>query len=137
MGTTPCARSSARVAARLLLGLRLGVRASVQRHGTFCGRRLTQRSGSERPAVTGRAHEKLVAADARPRRERRLLSGRQSPTASEDRVAALAAEGLSNRDIAQRQFVTVKAVQWHLRNVYRKLDIGSREELPVELGLGA
>jgi hypothetical protein len=33
--------------------------------------------------------------------------------------------------------VTVKAVQWHLRNVYRKLDVGSRKELPAALGLGA
>ena len=67
---------------------------------------------------------------------RRLLSGRESLTASEDRVAALAAEDLTNREIAQRQFVTVKAVQWHLRNVYRKLDVGSRGELPAALGLG-
>ena len=48
----------------------------------------------------------------------------------------LAAEGLTNREIAQRQFVTIKAVQWHLRNVYRKLDVGSRGELPAALGLG-
>ncbi len=87
--------------------------------------------------LADRAHEELVAAGARPRRDRRMLSGRESLTASEDRVAALAAEGLTNREIAQRQFVTVKAVQWHLRNVYRKLDIGSREDLPVALGLGA
>ncbi|MGB0096730.1 MAG: helix-turn-helix transcriptional regulator [Solirubrobacteraceae bacterium] len=66
---------------------------------------------------------------------RRLLSGRESLTASEDRVAALAAEGLTNREIAQRQFVTVKAVQWHLRNIYRKLDVGSRGDLPAALGL--
>ena len=52
-------------------------------------------------------------------------------------MAALAAEGLTNREIAQRQFVTVKAVQWHLRNVYRKLDVGSRGELPAALGRGA
>jgi len=51
-------------------------------------------------------------------------------TASKDRVAALAAEGLTNREIAQRQFVTVKAVEWHLRSVYRKLDITSRGQLP-------
>ena len=87
--------------------------------------------------LADRAHEELVAAGARPRRDRRMLSGRESLTASEDRVAAVAAEGLTNREIAQRQFVTVKAVQWHLRNVYRKLDIGSREDLPVALGLGA
>jgi DNA-binding CsgD family transcriptional regulator len=52
-------------------------------------------------------------------------------------VAALAGEGLTNREIAQRLFVSVKAVQWHLRNVYRKLDIASRGELPAALGLGA
>jgi hypothetical protein len=41
-----------------------------------------------------------------------------------------------NREIAQRQFVTVKAIEWHLRNVYRKLDIASREELPTALAWG-
>ena len=65
-----------------------------------------------------------------------MLSGPESLTAGEDRVASLAAEGLSNREIAQRHFVTVKAVQWHLRNIYRKLDVSSREELPAALGLG-
>ena len=83
--------------------------------------------------LADRAHEELIAAGARPRRDRRLLSGRESLTASEDRIAVLAAEGLSNREIAQRQFVTVKAVEWHLRNVYRKLDISSRQELPEAL----
>ena len=63
--------------------------------------------------LADRADEELVVAGARPRRDRRLLSGRESLTASEDRVAALAAEGLTNREIAQRQFVTVKAVEWH------------------------
>jgi DNA-binding CsgD family transcriptional regulator len=93
----------------------------------------TARMGAS--GLADRAHAELVAAGARPRRDRRLLSGRESLTASEDRVAVLAAEGLTNREIAQRQFVTVKAVQWHLSNVYRKLDISSREELPGALGL--
>ena len=47
--------------------------------------------------LADRAHEELVAAGARPRRDRRLLSGRESLTASEDRVAALAAEGLDQQ----------------------------------------
>src|SRR5215211_6294807 len=85
--------------------------------------------------LADRAHEELVSAGARPRRDRRMLSGRGSLTAGEDRVAVLAAQGLSNREIAQRHFVTVKAVQWHLRNVYRKLDVSSRTELPGALGL--
>ncbi len=91
----------------------------------------TSRLGAS--GLADRAHEELVTAGARPRRERRLLSGRESLTASEDRVAGLAATGLSNREIAQRQFVTVKAVEWHLSNVYRKLDVTSREELPEVL----
>jgi DNA-binding CsgD family transcriptional regulator len=66
-----------------------------------------------------------------------MLSGRESLTAGEDRVAALAAQGMSNREIARHQVVTVKAVQWHLRNVYRKLDVSSRDELPEALGLRA
>jgi len=65
--------------------------------------------------------------------------GRNGQRLAQDlaRLAALAAEGLTNREIAQRLFVTVKAVQWHLRNVYRKLDVSSREELPAALGQGA
>jgi DNA-binding CsgD family transcriptional regulator len=95
---------------------------------------VTARMGAT--GLADRAHEELVAAGARPRRDRRMLSGRESLTCGEDRVATLAAQGLSNREIAERQFVTIKAVQWHLRNVYRKLDIGSRGELPEALGLG-
>src|SRR3954469_14054277 len=94
---------------------------------------MTARMGAS--GLADRAHEELVAAGARPRRDRRMLSGRESLTASEDRVAALAADGLTNREIAQRQFATVKAVEWHLRNVYRKLDIGSRAQRPEALAL--
>jgi DNA-binding CsgD family transcriptional regulator len=53
-----------------------------------------------------------------------------SLTVSERRVAELAASGLSNRQIAQHLFVTIKAVEWHLSNVYRKLGIRSRTRLP-------
>ncbi len=94
---------------------------------------LTARAGAS--ALADRAHAELVTAGARPRRERRLLSGREALTAGEDRVAVLAAEGLTNREIAQRLFVTPKAVQWHLRNIYRKLDVTARTELAAALGL--
>ena len=49
-------------------------------------------------------------------------------------MARLAAEGLSNRDIAQALFVTTKTVEVHLSGTYRKLGIGSRAELPGVLG---
>ena len=78
------------------------------------------------------ARDELLAAGARPRR--RELSGPESLTPSELRVAKLAASGLTNREIAQALFVTAKAVQFHLGNTYRKLDLGSRDQLPAALG---
>jgi DNA-binding CsgD family transcriptional regulator len=56
-------------------------------------------------------------------------------TASERRVARLAADGLTNREIARQLVVTVKAVEWHLSHVYRKLGIRSRVGLASTLGL--
>jgi DNA-binding NarL/FixJ family response regulator len=58
-------------------------------------------------------------------------------TASERRVARLAADGLTNREIAERLVVTVKAVEWHLSHVYRKLGIRSRSGLAAILGENA
>ena len=58
-----------------------------------------------------------------------MLSGAESLTASERRVADLAAEGASNRQIARALFVTTKTVEVHLTSVYRELDIGSRVQL--------
>ena len=69
----------------------------------------------------------LVTAGARPRRL--MFSGLESLTASERRVAQMAASGLSNRQVAEQLFVTVKTVENHLTRVYSKLDITSREQL--------
>jgi DNA-binding CsgD family transcriptional regulator len=60
-----------------------------------------------------------------------------SLTAAEQRVARLAATGLTNRKIADQLVVTVKAVEWHLSRVYRKLGIQSRGALAASLGPGA
>ncbi|KUJ69084.1 hypothetical protein ACZ90_14685 [Streptomyces albus subsp. albus] len=49
---------------------------------------------------------------------------------SERRVAALAAHGYSNREIAAKLFITVSTVEQHLTRVYRKLKITRRQELP-------
>jgi DNA-binding NarL/FixJ family response regulator len=56
-------------------------------------------------------------------------------TASERRVARMAADGLTNRQIASELVVTVKAVEWHLSHVYRKLGISSRTMLAETLGV--
>ena len=89
------------------------------------GLELAYRCGAT--ALVGRAQEELVTAGARPRRV--MLSGVDALTASERRVARMAADGMSNREIAQSLFVTVKAVEVHLSNTYRKLAIGSRTQL--------
>jgi DNA-binding NarL/FixJ family response regulator len=52
-----------------------------------------------------------------------------SLTRGERRVVALAAAGKANKEIAEELVVTVKAVEWHLSNAYRKLGISSRREL--------
>jgi class 3 adenylate cyclase/DNA-binding CsgD family transcriptional regulator len=90
---------------------------------------LAVRCGSQ-PLVQ-QAETEIAATGARPRRL--LLSGVESLTASERRVADFAAKGLSNKDIAQTLFVTTKTVEVHLSNVYRKLGIGSRTDLPQAL----
>jgi DNA-binding CsgD family transcriptional regulator len=79
-----------------------------------------------------RARTELAASGARPRREA-LLSGPESLTPSERRIAELAAGGQSNREIASTLFVTPKTVEYHLRNAYRKLDIQTRGELAEAL----
>jgi len=81
--------------------------------------------------LAGRAREELAASGARPRRE--LLSGVEALTASERRVAELAAGGRSNPEIAQALFVTRKTVEAHLRSVYMKLDVSGRGELASAL----
>ncbi|HYX89057.1 MAG TPA: AAA family ATPase [Gaiellaceae bacterium] len=128
-------RSSARLErgrtlVELGASLRRANRRAEARELLAQGLELAVRSASQ-PLVE-QAQAELAATGARPRRL--LLSGVESLTASERRVARFAAEGLTNKDIAQALFVTTKTVEVHLSNVYRKLGIGSRAELPEALG---
>ena len=77
------------------------------------------------------AEEELRATGARPRRL--VLSGLDSLTASERRVARLAAEARTNREIAQSLFVSARTIEGHLTAIYRKLEIKARDELPAAL----
>jgi DNA-binding CsgD family transcriptional regulator len=83
-------------------------------------------------ALVDTAEAELHAAGARPRR--RALRGVGSLTPSERRVAEMAAEGMTNKEIAQSLFVTLRTIEMHLSNAYGKLEIKSRNELPGILG---
>jgi DNA-binding CsgD family transcriptional regulator len=91
---------------------------------------LAERCGAE--ALAEQAREELSATGARPRRA--VLHGVDALTPSELRVARMAAEGRTNREIAQALFVTIRTVEMHLTHGYQKLDISSRAELSDALG---
>ena len=74
-----------------------------------------------------RARQELVACGARPRRA--AATGKESLTPAEREVASLAAAGLSNKEIAQRLFVTRRTVETHLTHVFAKLRVDGRAQL--------
>jgi DNA-binding CsgD family transcriptional regulator len=80
------------------------------------------------------AETELRTTGARPRRA--VLTGPDSLTASERRIAEFASKGLTNREIAQTLFVTTRTVEGHLTSIFRKLQVGSRNELPAALEAG-
>jgi DNA-binding CsgD family transcriptional regulator len=82
-------------------------------------------------ALALRAETELRATGARTRRV--PLTGLEALTASERRIAELAAEGLTNREIAQTLFVTARTVEGHLTHVFYKLDVKARTELLAAL----
>ena len=86
---------------------------------------LAHRLGAQ--ALVEQAGSELAATGARPRTF--LQTGLETLTASERRVAQMAAQDMTNKDIAQALFVTVKTVEVHLSNVYRKLGLKSRRQL--------
>jgi DNA-binding NarL/FixJ family response regulator len=90
---------------------------------------LAQRTGATQ--LTADVRRELLAAGARPRRA--ALTGPDALTSAERRVASLAADGLSNRQIAQHLFITQATVETHLRHAFHKLGITSRAGLPTQL----
>lgn len=85
-------------------------------------------------ALAQRAKAEIAAAGNGRRSETRH-SGVQTLTPSERRVATLAAQGQTTRQIAGELFVSPKTVEFHLRHIYRKLEISSnRAELARTLG---
>jgi DNA-binding CsgD family transcriptional regulator len=79
------------------------------------------------PMWAERARAELVGASARPR-------ARDGLTPAEQRVAELAASGMTNRDVAEALFISAKTVEATLARVYRKLGIRTRAELGQRIG---
>ena len=123
----------ARSLVELGAALRRGNKRSDSREYLRQGLELAHKLGAT--ALEERAQTELAATGARPRRL--MLSGIESLTPSERRVAEMAAENMTNKDIAQALFVTPKTVEVHLSSVYRKLEISSRAQLPAALGVSA
>ena len=98
-----------------------------------------------------RAHEQYTALGAKPFAERcardlelcgasvapaggGLPGGQALLSAQERRIAYLAAQGLTNQQVANEMFVSAKTVEYHLGNVFAKLGITSRRQLRSRLG---
>jgi DNA-binding CsgD family transcriptional regulator len=109
--------------ARALIGqgvaLRRGGSRTEAREPLRRGLAMAQEFGAL--ALERQATDELVATGARPRPPG--ARGADALTPGEARVAHMAIDGLTNREIAQALFVTPKAVQFHLGNVYRKLGV--------------
>lgn len=107
--------------------------AALRRHGARVEAREPLRRALDIASAGGlvataeRAREELRVTGARIRRP--TSTGLDSLTPSERRIVDLAADGASNPEIAHALFVTVKTVEMHLGNAYRKLDISSRRQL--------
>jgi DNA-binding CsgD family transcriptional regulator len=79
-----------------------------------------------------RARQELQATGEHVRK--RTVETRDDLTAQERQIARLARGGLSNPEIGARLFLSPRTVEWHLRNVFAKLDIHSRHQLADALG---
>ncbi|HET7421498.1 MAG TPA: AAA family ATPase [Candidatus Dormibacteraeota bacterium] len=129
--TSPALLERAHSLAELGAALRRAGRRAEAREPLAEALDLAARCGA-RP-LAARAREELSAAGARPRREWR--TGVEALTPSELRVARLATEGRTNREIAQALYVTPKTVEGHLARAYGKLGISGRDELRQLQGL--
>jgi DNA-binding CsgD family transcriptional regulator len=107
---------------------RTGQRVDARRHlGTSLD--LAHRSGAA--GLEAEIREEMMAAGGRPRRA--SVTGVESLTPTELRMAQFAAEGMTNREIAEKTFVSRNTVAWHLSNVYKKLHVDSREQLTLRI----
>src|SRR5580693_9313485 len=82
-------------------------------------------------AFAERARREILATGETARK--RSDDTRTDLTPQEEEIAQLAREGRANQEIAAQLFIGRRTVEWHLRKVFAKLDIGSRRELDQAL----
>jgi DNA-binding CsgD family transcriptional regulator len=124
-----CRLEHAKALAALGRTIRLSRRPAEAREPLMRALEIAESCGAT--AFADAVRSELYAAGARPRSA--ATTGIGSLTASELRVAKLAAEGRTNREIAQALYVTPKTVEVHLSSTYRKLGIRSRTTLATAL----
>ena len=129
LGRSPLRLEHAHALVELGAALRRAGQRRQAREHLAAGLELAARSDA-RPLVA-RAEDELRATGARP--VRRPHSGIDALTPSERRVAALAATGRTNVEIAQSLFLSLKTVEMHLGRTYRKLGIANRRGLAGRL----
>jgi DNA-binding CsgD family transcriptional regulator len=78
-------------------------------------------------AFADRARKELQASGEKVRK--RTVETRDDLTAQEQQIARLARDGMSNPEIGAQLFLSPRTVEWHLRNVFAKLNIRSRRDL--------
>ncbi|MEA2372348.1 MAG: hypothetical protein QOH12_2742 [Solirubrobacteraceae bacterium] len=122
---SPARLEHARTLVELGTMLRLLRRPADARGPLYDGLKQARRAGAS--ALVERAHDELAATGVKLRKI--IRGGPGGLTPSELRVARLAADDLTNAQIAQTLFVTPKTVEAHLGHVYKKLDIDSRHKL--------
>jgi DNA-binding NarL/FixJ family response regulator len=83
-------------------------------------------------AFAERARAELLATGEKVRK--RTVETGDDLTPQEWQIARLARDGLSNPEIGARLFLSPRTVEWHLRNVFTKLETRSRRELATALG---
>ena len=123
-GSADCARLEYGAALRRA-GRRVEAREQLRLALEYC-------EGSGAALLAERAREELRVSGARLR-DISELSGADALTPAEERIARLAADGMSNKEIAQHLFVTVGTVQTTLVHVYRKLGIAGRKEIAAAM----